>query len=89
MSWNHRVVKEVDGSGETFFSIREVFYGVGDDDSTIWGFSGMPRAPLSEDLEGLKQVLKQMLKACDKEILDSDHKLADSGMDIPEEDDDE
>lgn len=68
MTWNHRVMRGV-AYGETFFSIREVFY---DDDGTVQNWTADPIDPYGETLDELKTCLEQMLAACDQPVLDAE-----------------
>jgi hypothetical protein len=79
MGWNYRVMRHVDldseGTAHETLSIHEVYY---KDDlvpdvlvqSGDVGYTENPVAPVAEDLEGLRVVLTQMLKALDKPALD-------------------
>ena len=74
MSWNHRVWKEnCDGNIENvMYSIRETFY---NDAGEVCGVTESANTVDSDSVEGLKEMLEMMLKACDsgKEILDYDN----------------
>ena len=79
MGWNYRVMrhKDVDSDGKVHetFAIHEVYY---KDDlvqdvlvhSGDVGYTEKPVAPVAEDLDGLRVVLTEMLKALDKPALD-------------------
>lgn len=69
MSWDHRIIKYVDGEGTTHFGIHEVYY----------GGSGRPEmytegasAPYGESLYELREDLQRMLGAFDKPVLTDD-----------------
>lgn len=66
MEWNYRVVKKA-GEGE-LYSIREVFY---QENGSIEAIVSDPVAPTSETVEGLRKVLKEMLKATKKKELET------------------
>lgn len=67
-SWNYRVC--VEGTGdEEYISIREVYYNVPGDDSTIWAVTGEAVAPIGDSVEGLNLNLERMLGAFNKPII--------------------
>ena len=70
MTWNYRVVKQTHDThagDEILFQIHEVYY---DDDGNITAMTKDPVPLTSEGVEGLKEVLGQVLGAFDKPILD-------------------
>jgi hypothetical protein len=79
MSWNYRVMrhKVVDSAGmpEETLALHEVYY-KDDRSADIFtgpgdiGYSANPVAPVAEDLDGLRFVLTEMLKALDKPVLE-------------------
>lgn len=69
MSWNHRVVRHVNDSGESaepWYAIHEVHY---DENGKPTGWTANHIAPGSESLSGLMTELGWMLQACGKPIL--------------------
>ena len=74
--WNNRVVKET-RSGETFYSIREVYYK--NDKPNGWSAEARPAVGYDDDLtdggkpisgvESLRESLMRMVRACDKPVL--------------------
>lgn len=67
MTWNHRVVMEIDGdTGEPWFAICEVYY---NGDGETCGYC----APCTgaETLEGLKIQVRRLAEALDKPILNA------------------
>ena len=70
MSWNYRVVKTVTkiplGDMDISYGIHEVYY---DSNGTIINISEIAY-PISDDLEGLKWNLKEMMEAFDKPVID-------------------
>lgn len=79
MSWNYRVIRKEEkqtlfGPEATYISyeIHEVYYkkkngGEGEDNIRVWSISSIE--PYGEDLEELRWVLDDMLKACSKPVL--------------------
>ena len=71
MSWNYRVVKTVTkiplGDMDISYGIHEVYY---DSNGTIINISESLAHPISDDLEGLKRNLKEMMEACNKPVID-------------------
>ena len=81
MVWNYRVARN-NNNEEEEFSIREVYY---QEDGSIHGITVDAIAPVSESVEGLKEVLQRMLEACEKSVLVT-HSLNDSNdMRMPEQ----
>jgi hypothetical protein len=68
MPWNTRVVKQVTPEG-TYFSIREVFYNEGGDDSTIYGYTTEPVEISGDNIEELREYLQWCLACLDKPVL--------------------
>lgn len=70
MSWNYRVVKTITkiplGDTDISYGIHEVYY---DSNGTIINISEIAY-PISDDLEGLKWNLKEMMEAFDKPVID-------------------
>lgn len=71
MSWNYRVVKTVTkiplGEMDVSYGIHEVYY---DSNGTIINISESLAHPISDDLEGLRWNLKEMMEACNKPVID-------------------
>lgn len=66
MSWEYRVVEQyIPGATGTYLEIQEVYY---DKKGNINGFGQAP-VPYGETTEDIKEVLKLMLKATEKEIV--------------------
>jgi hypothetical protein len=68
--WNHRVVKRTypAPSNETCYQIHEAYYGLdGDNKPSI---TANPVDVSAESVEGLREVLKQMLLALNTPVLD-------------------
>ena len=65
MVWNYRVVRNNSDEWEEF-SIREVYY---EKDGSVQGITVDAIAPISESVEGLREVLQRMLEACEKDVL--------------------
>ena len=66
MSWNYRVTKTATDEGD-WFQVREVYY--------LDGGTGWTRDEIAADgqsVEEVRDVLKRMLEACDKPVLDID-----------------
>lgn len=61
--WNYRVIKTVT-EYETCYSIHEVYY----KDNVPWMYAENPIA-VGDDIEDLKQVIKQISESLDKPIL--------------------
>lgn len=61
MSWNYRVIENLDG-----FGIYEVYY---DDDGSICNISAEPMEPYGETVEELKRDVAAMNAAFDKPVL--------------------
>jgi len=66
MSWNYRVYKR-NYRGRDFFEIYEAFYSSGNPKPD--SYTTNPMTPCGESKEELKEVLKMMLKALDKPVL--------------------
>jgi hypothetical protein len=70
MSWNYRVVKKVTkiplGETDITYEIHNVYY----DDSEDIVNIGKISFPMSDDVDGLKYNLEQMLEACKKPVID-------------------
>lgn len=89
--WNYRVVRKVHSDGTSMLGLHEAYY---DDNGKVWGITNDPQEPVVEEkigcapdlpgetVEDLKQVLKWMLEACEKPILDADS-IPESGAEDP------
>ena len=66
MSWNHRVVKEKDGTGEYYYSIREVYY------NNKGGIDCLSTASLliGNDYDDLKKGYEFIRSAFEKPVLE-------------------
>ena len=64
--WNHRFLAELDGYGNIYLYIHEVYY---DDDKKPNGYTKEPIVIGSEDLEGITWTLYSMLECREKPIL--------------------
>ena len=60
MSWNHRVLAELQPNGEVYLQIYEVYY---DENNMPNSYTNTPVSIGSEDLKGLSWTLNKM-KAC-------------------------
>jgi len=71
MSWNYRVVKTVTkiplGDIDISYGVHSVYT---DDNEDIVNISENPTYPISDDLEGLKNVLSKMIESCNKPVID-------------------
>ena len=71
MSWSYRVVKTVTkiplGDTDISYGIHSVFT---DENNDIVNISENPSYPISDDLEGLKNVLSKMTEACNRPVID-------------------
>lgn len=67
MHWSYRVSKQTLKNGDFIFAIREV-YPNKKGEMTSWTQDEI--APVGDSLDALRWVLNEMLKACDKEIID-------------------
>ena len=71
MSWNYRIMaKRCPEHNETVYTIREVYYnkaGIAD------GFTDPIDVASMDGLNGIKLVLKEMIKATEKPILSEDN----------------
>lgn len=71
MSWNYRVIKTVTkiplGDTDISYGVHSVFTDENDD---IVNISENPSYPISDDLEGLKNVLSKMMESCDRPVID-------------------
>lgn len=68
MTWNHRVMRHVEGD-EVFFQIHEVYYGI-EEGSNQLSWTENAIAPMGETIEDLRFELVRMLEALDKPVLD-------------------
>lgn len=66
MGWNHRLVKMEDGD-DSFYQIHEVYY---DENDKVQGYTKNGVTVGGSSVEGVRWVLKKMLEALDKDILD-------------------
>jgi hypothetical protein len=67
MSWNYRVLKKKNESGEYEFGIYEVYY---DDNGNIRGSTEMPLTPTCASEDDLLHELTIMMEALKKDTLD-------------------
>ena len=71
--WNHRVVRRTWKPGtedeEVSYSIHETYYGLGDKEDRV-SITLEPTAPYADSVEGLREVLEQMLRALNAPALD-------------------
>jgi len=71
MSWSYRVVKYVTkiplGNIDISYGIHEIYY---DKNGDIVNISENPTYAISDDLEGLKNVLSKMIESCNKPVID-------------------
>ena len=68
MTWNYRVCKETH-DGEVYYTLREVYY---KDNGKIDGMTMKEVGAMGESVEELKEVLQNMLKALNKDVVDVD-----------------
>ena len=66
MSWNHRLMKMKDGEDD-FYQIHEVYY---DKEGNVVSYTKNGVTVGGNDIEEVKWVLLEMLKALDKPVLD-------------------
>jgi len=66
MSWNHRVMKMKDGEDD-FYQIHEVFY---DKEGNVESYTKNGVTVGGNNIEEVKWVLREMLAALDKPVLD-------------------
>lgn len=66
--WNYRVVRRVYETGEVEFAIHEAFYDIGKVPGVSITMEAVP--PHAESVEGLREVLQEMLKSLEKPPLD-------------------
>ena len=66
MSWNHRLMKMKDGEDD-FYQIHEVHY---DKDGEVKGYTKNGATVGGNNIEEVKWVLREMLAALDKPVLD-------------------
>jgi len=71
MSWSYRVVKYVTkiplGNIDISYGVHSVYT---DENNDIVNISENPTYPISDDLEGLKNVLSKMIESCNKPVID-------------------
>lgn len=67
MSWNYRIMKRKTSESDFEFGIYEVYY---NEDGSVSGHTENSLTPVVDNLEGLKQEIKIMLKAFDQDVLD-------------------
>ena len=66
MSWNHRLMKMKDGEDD-FYQIHEVFY---DKEGNVESYTKNGVTVGGKDIGEVKWVLREMLAALDKPVLD-------------------
>ena len=66
MSWNHRVMKMKDGEDD-FYQIHEVFYDI---EGNVESYTKNGVTVGGNNIEEVKWVLREMLTALDKPVLD-------------------
>lgn len=64
--WNYRIMKRKNDQGQFDFGIYEVFY---DDNGKVIGSTENPLTPVCDSPDDLRQELKIMMDAFDKETL--------------------
>ena len=64
--WNYRIMKRKNDQGHFDFGIYEVFY---DDNGNVHGATGNSLTPVCGSEDDLKEELKIMMEAFDKETL--------------------
>jgi hypothetical protein len=67
MTWNYRVLRTADESGEPVYRIHEVYY---DDDGSIDGWTVEPVQPLGESLSELREDIRYFLAAFRSPVLE-------------------
>ena len=74
MSWNYRVMRhravDPDGNVEETLALHEIYYKDGQPTDGDIGYTANAVVPVAEDLEGLRFVLTEMLKALEEPILE-------------------
>ena len=79
MSWNFRVMRhksvDPDGNVEESLAMHEVYYksdrpAKAEESLSDIGYSANPATPVADDLDGLRFVLTEMIRALDKPILE-------------------
>jgi len=68
MTWNYRVYKKTI-DGEDWLSIRETYY---DENNSVNGYTAIAIAPQSDTIEGLREILKRMLRCIDRPVLEDE-----------------
>jgi len=66
MTWNYRVIKDKDKSGDIFYAIHDVYY----ENYKIQGWSENPSILISDDAEDLCDNFKLIEQAFDKPLLE-------------------
>jgi uncharacterized hydantoinase/oxoprolinase family protein len=71
MSWNYRIFKRIHNhkylhEPETLYEIRETYY---DEDGSITMWAEIPDI-ISDNLEGVRWTLQEMMEACNKPVID-------------------
>lgn len=69
MSWNYRIFRGTDESGQRYYEFREAYY---DEPPKISGWTSNPSAPVGETFDELVNDLAWMLAGLTKPILDVD-----------------
>lgn len=71
MSWNYRVIQQkCEATGDPYFGIHEVYYNIGDDDSTITAISTKAIAPFGDEtMRQLEDDIGKMVASLEKPVL--------------------
>lgn len=65
MTWNHRVLRHVDGWGDAYYTFAEVFY---NDEGVPDSYSNV--CMVSETIEGMQEIADRLLTATAQPVLD-------------------
>jgi DNA topoisomerase VI subunit A len=76
--WNYRVVK-VTKDGESYFSIRDVYYG-----GEGYGYGANPQPAMGETVDELRHDLELMLKAFNRPIMAVDPETEELSEEVTE-----
>jgi len=64
--WNYRIMRHVE-NGYEFFCIHEVFYS---DEGVVEGWTDKPAVVMGESVNGVKDIIKAMLKKSSEPVID-------------------
>ncbi len=85
--WDHRVLQETLPNGESWYSIREVFY---NSDQSIYAYDTEPVNISGESVEELREYVQWILNCLEKPVLiASEVVFEDHSVDYPDIEDDD